>query len=268
MKRQLLFVTLISVFLLSSLTGCRSIKTTRKPTVETADVYQELLSSLAAEPSVTELTARVSFNLSGRKATGQIRMRRDRSVQIGVSVLGLLEVARVEFLPDKVVVMDRTSNRYAVCHYADLPLRNELGLDFNVIQAILWNRIFSPGVSADEMLSNIVLNETKALDGSPILRDRGYGYLFTVDRNNRLSITSNTVAGRGISVGYSDFKTVSKGFDYPMTFYVQIAAANAVSATLSFSSVSTEKGSWPDETGITSRMERVSIEELVESLEL
>ena len=92
--------------------------------------------SLLEPPPVQELTASLSLNLEGNKVNGQLRMRRGRSIQISASMLGLVEVARVEFLPDMVVVMDRFHNVYSVFHYADIPYRNELGLDFDVVQAL------------------------------------------------------------------------------------------------------------------------------------
>ena len=141
-----IYIILASAFTLL-LTECRTTGKAHKSGPETTDTHIETVKKLSNVDNASELTARLSFSLSGRKAAGQLRMRRDHSIQIGISVLGLVEVVRIEFLPDKVIVMDRTSNRYALCHYADLPLRNELGLDFNVVQALLWNRLFSPGAA-------------------------------------------------------------------------------------------------------------------------
>ena len=114
--------------------GCRSSSALKKQKEKQEQEDARLIHSLLEAPPVQELTASLSLNLNGTKVSGQLRMRRGRSIQISASMLGLVEVARIEFLPEMVVVMDKFHNVYSVCHYADLPYRNELGLDFEVVQ--------------------------------------------------------------------------------------------------------------------------------------
>ena len=270
MKRTGFLTLIIAVLLTFSMSGCGTSDKVHKSGAASADLHTETLKKLSKVENASELTARFSLNVSGRKASGQLRMRRDRSVQIGISLLGLVEVVRIEFLPEKVVIMDRTTNRYTVCHYADLPLRNELGLDFNVVQALFWNRLFSPGVADEtELLSNIVYNGTDELNGSSVFKERVYDYLFKVNPDRNLTLTSKTVSGSGLSVGYSDFRAVTEGFVFPMTLNLEMAGgANPLFATLTLSSVSTAKGNWPDETGVGRRMTKVTLDELTEGLSL
>ena len=72
-----------------------------------------MIHSLLEAPPVQELTSSLSLNLSGTKVSGQLRMRRGRSIQISASMLGLVEVARIEFLPEMVVIMDKFHNLYS-----------------------------------------------------------------------------------------------------------------------------------------------------------
>ena len=252
------------------LAGCRTSHSARKNKEPGMyDTSRETLHHLCSTGKVSELTARMSFNLSGQKAGGQLRMRRDHCVQISVSVLGLVEVARIEFLPDKVVVMDRTSNRYALCHYADLPFRNELGLDFNVVQALFWNRVFSPGSISESDLYNNVSYNGRNTDGSSTFIEKVYDYIFRVAGDDNLILTSKKIQGRGVSIGYSDFKTLSDGFVFPMVLNLEITdEIRRFSTSIALSSVSTAKGSWPDETGISRRMVKVSLDELTRGLSL
>lgn len=270
MKRTGLLYLVLSAAIVLLLAGCRTSGTARKSASVSTDTHLETLRGLSEVVNTSELTAKVSFNLSGQKASGQLRMRRDRSIQIGISLLGLVEVARIEFMPDKIVIMDRTSNRYALCHYADLPLRNDLGLDFNVVQALLWNRLFSPGAANEtEFLRNVVFSGTDGADGSYVYRERGYDYVFKVNPDRNLIQTSRTDSGRGVSIGYSDFRTVSDGFVFPMTMNLALDDGTiSVSASFTLSSVSTAKGSWPDETGVGRRMTKVSLDELLQGLSL
>ena len=270
MKRPGLKYIFLPAVMSLLLAGCRTSGTSRKSSSVSTDTHIETLRELSEVDNTSELTARVSFNLSGQKAGGQLRMRRDHSIQIGISLLGLVEVARIEFLPDKIVIMDRTSGRYALCHYADLPLRNELGLDFNVVQALLWNRIFSPGAANEtEFLRNVVFSGTDGTDGSSVFREREYDYIFKVNADRHLTRTSRTDSGRGVSIGYSDFRTVSDGFVFPMAMNLALDDETiSVSASFTLSSVSTAKGNWPDETGVGRRMTKVTLDELLQGLSL
>ena len=95
------------------LSSCRTISTARKEK-DRQEESDRLVHTLMEAPPVNELTASLSFNLQGTKVSGQLRMRCGRSIQISASMLGLMEVARIEFLPDMVVVMDRVHNLYSV----------------------------------------------------------------------------------------------------------------------------------------------------------
>ena len=213
-------------------------------------------------PPVNELTASLSFNLQGTKVSGQLRMRRGRSIQISASMLGLMEVARIEFLPDMVVVMDRVHNLYSVCHYADIPYRNELGLDFEVVQALLWNRIFSPGSeSMNDAVSNLRLQPV-AQDGTISIKDKEYGYTFLTDGKSRLDAVSKTGSTFRFNMKYTDFTALS-GLSIDV-----ITTKVDVNAAIKMSSVQTDNKNWSDRTPVTRRMKQVTLDELLDNLNL
>ena len=262
------FVKIILPILIAALLldGCRSSKVTRKEKAQ-QEQSVKLMQELISAPPVTELTASLSFNINGTKVSGQLRMRYGRSIQISASVLGLMEVARVEFLPDMVVVMDKMHNLYSVCHYADIPYRNELGLEFNVVQSLLWNRIFSPG-SEDP---NRAMAQLQVLEpdneGSVRIKESQYGYTFVTDGRDKLQAVKKAAAGYGFDMNYSDFTEVSGKWRYPYALQVEISdseSKNNISVKLS--SVSTDRKDWPDRTQVTRRMRQVSLDELLDNL--
>lgn len=251
------------------LAGCRSSSALRKKQVQQEQESARLVRTLLEDPPVQELTASLSLNLDGTKVSGQLRMRRGRSIQISASMLGLVEVARIEFLPEMVVVMDRFHNLYSVCHYADIPYRNELGLDFEVVQAFLWNRIFSPGSANQTDASTRLRIDRTDENGVVYIKDIECGYQFVTDGKERLDAISKAESGYRFRIDYSDFTAVSGKWMYPLTLTAAIRASGSdINFSAKMSSVSTERKNWPDRTQVSRRMKQVTLDELLDNLDL
>ena len=254
---------LIAVLLLG---GCRSSSSLRKQK-ERQEESVRLVHALMETPPVHELTASLSLNLNGTKVSGQLRMRRGRSIQISASMLGLVEVARIEFLPEMVVVMDKFHNLYSVCHYADIPYRNDLGLDFEVVQAFLWNRIFSPGSANQVDASTRLRVDRKDEQGAVYIKDIECGYEFISDGKDRLDAITKSGGGFRFRADYSDFTAVSGKWMYPLGLTADIKTSDSdIHLSVKMSSVSTENRNWPDRTQVTRRMRQVTLEELLDNL--
>ena len=263
MKRYSIIIPCFVLICLMS--GCRTSRMARS-SAKTEE--QRLVTTLLAPPAANELTASVSFNLSGRKVSGQLRMRRDRCIQLSASVLGLMEVGRVEFFPDRVVVMDRVHNVYSVCHYADIPYRNELGLDFEVVQAILWNRIFSPGSANAVDASTRINYQNTTPEGITSFKEMECSYTFLSDGKSLLS-TLKEGSGFSFRLDYSDFTALLKDFVYPLEQTYNLNTSSSVfKVIVKLSSASAGTGSWPDQTQVSRRMKQVTLDELLDNLEL
>jgi len=248
--------------------NCRSISSVRKEKIHEEE-NNRLVNTLMEAPVVSELTASLSINLQGTKVNGQLRMRRGRSIQLSASMLGLVEVGRIEFLPDMVVVMDRIHNLYSVCHYADIPYRNELGLDFEVVQALLWNRIFSPGSeNMNQAISNLRV-EDAAQDGTVSIKEKEYGYTFITDGKSRLSSVKKTGSSFRFNMNYTDFTALSGQWIYPLGLSIDVITTSVdVNAVIKMSSVQTDNKNWSDRTPVTRRMKQVSLDDLLDNLNL
>lgn len=263
--RQILPIVL-AAFILG---GCRSSSSLKKHREPQARETAKLVSTLLEAPPVREMTASLSLNIAGNKVNGQLRMRRGKSIQISVSMLGLVEVARIEFLPEMVVATDRIHNVYSVFHYADIPYRNELGLDFEVVQAFLWNRLFSPGTADVADAASKFVIEGSDDRGAVSIRDMECGYLFVSDGRDRLDAVSKTAGSFSFRIGYSDFTALSGGWKYPLEWTAQINTSGLqLGFSAKLSSVSADKKNWPDRTQVSSRMKLVSLQEMLDNLDL
>lgn len=251
------------------LAGCRSSSALKKKQEQQEQESARLVHVLLEKPPVQELTSSLSLNLNGTRVSGELRMRRGSSIQISASMLGLVEVARIEFLPEMVVVMDRFHNLYSVCHYADIPYRNELGLDFEVVQALLWNRIFSPGSANLTDASTRLRVDRMDEQGVVYIKDIECGYQFETDGKERVEAISKKEGGYKFRIDYSDFTAVSGKWMYPLSLTAVVNTSDSdINVSVKMTSVSTEKKNWPDRTQVTRRMKQVSLDELLDNLNL
>ena len=265
------YIRFIIPFILVALAfdGCRSSSTLSRQKEQQENENVMLVRSFLETPPVQTLTASLSFDINGTKVSGQLRMRRGRSIQISASMLGLVEVARVEFLPDMVVVMDRFHNLYSVCHYADIPYRNELGLNFEVVQALLWNRIFSPESTDITDACSRLWVERKDAQGAVRIKDIDCGYQFVTNGKDRLEAVTKSGNGYSFRIDYSDFTVVSGSWNYPLKLGVEVNLSGSGTNILAkLSSVSTEDRNWADRTSVSRRMRQVSLDELLDNLDL
>lgn len=266
MKNRIFHILVMAVAVLS-LAGCRSIRQTPTGADAKDASYVEVARKLASEPSVSEMTAKISTTVRNTSLSGQIRMRWNECVQVSVNLLGLAEIARVEFLPDKVVVIDRVNRRYSVCSYADFPGRNYTGLEFNVVQSIFWNRLFAPAhEGAAETASAMRLSESN--ETTMILKEKEYGFLFTVRKlNTLLTKVSKTQGGSGVTMEYSAFTRVDDNLIFPTVMDLDIDSDRLdESARIVLSGIDVRKGSWASQSKIASNLKKVGIDELIDGL--
>lgn len=264
MKRLARFsIAVVTAVLLASCSVLRRQAVTLNP-----EARESLITELASEPAACELTADVRYNLGGRSLNGQLRMRRGRCIQLSATLLGM-EIFRVEFFPDHIMIMNRSQNLYAQCHYADLPYRNELGLDYNMIEAMFWNRIFSPGRESAADISSVMTVGQRNADGTVEIRDMEWNHKFKADSKNRLTAFSKQGNGWNFTIGYSGFIEPVKGYGFPSDQKIELGILKTgnVVLELKLNGISISGGSWKDETQPTRRMSSVSLDRMLEFLD-
>lgn len=134
----------------AALTACSSSKSvTKAPAAEketTAAVYAKKITAnfqtaecLSAKASVEMQNGSKSYTLGG-----SLKMKKNDVIQISMTFLGM-EVARLEFTPDYVLLLDRFNKQYVKATYSDASFLKSASLDFYVLQSMFWNEIFIPG---------------------------------------------------------------------------------------------------------------------------
>ena len=119
-------------------------------------------STVAADNIVAGMSFNVKTGSRDLSMPGSLRMRKNEVIrlQITVPLLGS-EVARVEFTPDYVLVVDRLHKEYVKAHYADLDFLADNGIDFYALQALFWNQLHVPGKKT------LAQKDLKAFDADP-----------------------------------------------------------------------------------------------------
>lgn len=235
---------------------------------KTDDSYITLAKELTAAPKNPELTADVKIKIGMGSYDATLMMRWNESIRISVTPLGIMEIMRLECLPDMIVFVDRTSSRYAVEHYADVPYRNITGLDFYSLQALLWNKIFVPGYTdIESVVQRIKLSEMG--EHGTLFSSTEYDYNFTVDKSGKLVQTSKESLVYSVAANYLDFKPVADGVIFPHKVALEMHfAGNARTIEILLDDISVENSDWPNRVPISTKYQRCSIKEILDKFSL
>lgn len=146
--KHLLFATLtLTLLCFASCRGTKELTDTKHNIATTeAEAYKQKV--VAQNQSPECVTARLKFETisTGKQlsAGGHLRMKRDEVIQLSLQVLGF-EVAKLEFTPTEVLVVNRMEKEYVRATYADVAFLQRAGLDFYALQALFRGELFVPG---------------------------------------------------------------------------------------------------------------------------
>ena len=253
---------LLMLFFVAS---CGTTGTVKKQKLSKAeDNYVTLAKQMLDTPVNPEITADTKIKVGMGSYDATLKMRWNESIQISVTMLGIMEIIRIECLPDMIVFIDRSSQKYAVEHYADVPYRNFTGLDFYSLQALLWNKIFVPGYADPEMaIQKIKISEQT--ETGLTLTSTEYDYEFKIDSNKHLLQTSKSGLGYNVSVNYGNFKQMSESVVIPHNIDLEFNLTGHTSKIgIVLDDVSIEKGNWPNRTSVSTRYKRYKIKEILD----
>lgn len=95
---------------------------------------------------VADVSINVKAGSKDMTVPGSLRMRKDEVIRLQVTVpLIGNELARLEFTPSYVLVVDRIHKEYVKADYSELDFLKENGLSFYSLQALFWNQLLLPG---------------------------------------------------------------------------------------------------------------------------
>lgn len=271
MKRKSVNRVLLLLLLMSLLAGCA----TKKNRVAFSPVAVESAELVASSPAATLVhdglsgSTRLSANIGGKQfsSSGTLRIRKGEGIQIGITPLGLVEVACIEFFPAEARFIYKIGKEYACVPYSAVPFLKQSGIDYSMLESIFMNRLFLPG---DISIEKFLAGAEYSVDGSLVVatyKADGITYSFAFEKESRNLVSSRGKHSSGIEVvcNYSDFEQLD-GTSFPRKMVLEVnGIAKPVSLSFVSSNLKAGKVSFSPRK-ISSSYDKLEIEEVIKSL--
>lgn len=220
----------------------------------------------------------LNLNIDGKEfsVSGRLQMRQDEVIRITLTPFGLMEVGRLEFTPNYVLLVNRMDKQYVKAEYSKVSFLEANDIDFNMLQSIFWNRLFIPGNQKlnDSDLDKFAV-DFSGTDNNVISISNGkLNCQWEANKNTNL-IGKTTVT---YDKGGSEDATVTMQYDgyaplgvkqFPqnenITFAAKSLAGKKLSLGISMSGISTD-GNWDALTTVSDKYKEISAEEFFSRL--
>ena len=197
------------------------------------------------------------------------RMKRDDVVQLSLTFLGF-EVARMEFSPNDVLLIDRYNKRYVRAKYSDMKFLQQAGLDFNALQALFWGELFRPGHESvgngsDFQLASSGSHTLLSLNNTPQLK-----YVFSTLTEQAVidgmtAQNKNTTRNGKLEWKYADFTTLNNR-PFPTTMKCAVTGLGKnFGFSLTLSRIDHATG-WEGHTSVSSKYTPMKADDLLGKL--
>lgn len=228
------------------------------------------------------ISSKIKFTINtGRKdlsVSGSLRMKKDEVIRIQLTPFGLMEVGRLEFAKDYVLLMDRINKEYVKASYADVDFLQKNGLDFYALQALFWNQLFVPGEQkiTDSSLKKFSVTFNDAVANTIVSLKRGsMEYQWSADKTSgrlrSVDVTYNSKSSGKTTVtcNYGSFKPVGrKHFPTDITLLMKsdaVKSSKPMSVNISLDGIDTD-GDWDTYTSVSSKYRQVSVQDVMNRL--
>ena len=234
------------------LASCASNKNIQSsPKEEMKKEKESGIAAIAALSAITPDASRMQYLSSNIKLTlgvngektslkGKLRIQKDGGIQISITPLGLVEIACIEFLPNKIRLINKLFKSYTEIPYSEAKAIGLSGINYGVLESIFLNRVFL----ADGSPAHISLNEfTLSNTGNSYILATGkkdaMQYSFTIDKANgyMTQCGGKSSTGENIKCDYSKFKNLD-GILYPNRMCISFKGDIALSLDFEHSKLS------------------------------
>lgn len=222
------------------------------------------------------MVASIDFNLkSGKKditVSGKLSMKRGEVVRIQLTPMGLMEVGRMEFTKDSVLIMDRIHKQFLKSSYDQVSFLKNNGIDFNALQSLFWNQLFLPG---ETTLGKKQLDAFE-VEGTNISYQKGkMNYQWHTDDDverivSALATYNGTNSGKSLlGWEYADFKTFG-GKPFPAHQLITLntnakGAQKVINVGLTLKSMKADRD-WDTVTKVTGKYKPVKLEDVINQI--
>lgn len=219
------------------------------------------------------LTSKLKFSaaLGGQDVTvsGSLKMKRDDVIRIQLVPYGIMEVGRLEFTKDYVLIVDRINRQYVKAAYDDIDFLKSNGINFYSLQALFWNELFQPGKQRP-VLDDFTTTQN-AVQVNVRMDKNSMQYEWDTNRQDgQITAThvkhlSNGSADAQMDWKYQSFKPLGKQM-FPNDMQVNVKAkGKTLNVGLELSSIKTD-GGFELRTDISGKYKKVDANEIFRKL--
>ena len=218
----------------------------------------------------------VSMDGKNTSTSGHLRMKKDDVIQISLldPIAGLLELIRIEFTKDMMLMVDRYNKKYIYVPYEQVDFLKKCDIDFIALENLFWNHIFVPAKQQPEPddFQFEAPDSSEPVGWKDVLLkyvDEHLTYCFTTSQADKrlveTLITGNRDKDSKFAFKYNDFK-LFQGTDFPNEMVMSFIMGNK-NASLSFilSSVKNKSG-WETRTKIPTKYSKEDPERIFRSI--
>ena len=262
--------------LVLAFSSCSSTKTLKKPhsiegMTERAYVENVITNAGGWDALTGKMTLAVDLGEKGvTKVNGMLRIKRNKVIQMSITPLLGIEVARIEISPDGVLVIDRMNKRYVKASFAEVMVLTNADLNFHTLQSLFMNELFLPGKNSVTIrdLSAYHIDVDVANVMLEVKKQKRFSYRFhTQAPEALLKETHIGLIGTpyGLKWKYDDFRLLEHK-RFPMEMYVSfIGGKKPLEASFKLSRLSTESN-WDAHTELSKKYKQVELEDILKLL--
>ena len=278
----------IAVLAVLALTACGTVKQT--PTVKTQTTTAQVKQPAKAVEYVRKVNDNavyaknivskidLTLNAQGRdiNVSGRLNMRRDEVIRITITPFGLMEVGRLEFTPEYVLLINRMEKEYVKATYNDVDFLKANGLDFYALQALFWNELFQPSKKnlTDTDLMMFSADMTQTTDRHITFNSGKLNFDWTIDvaktliNNALITYAKGTAQASTVTMEYGDFVPMgSKRFPSKekVTFSTKSMSTGKLSMLLMLNKI-TNDTNWETRTAVSDKYKQISAQQFFSKL--
>ena len=221
----------------------------------------------------------VAAGKSDLTCDAKFSMRRDEIIRLQMLIpIIRSEIARIDFTPEYVLLVDRYHKEYIKASYKDVSFLADNGISFYSLQALFWNQLFLPGEKAldESQLKKFVCNLVSVATTVPVTFANGnIKYEWTTDKATAqinaadVSYSSAQHGTSSLHWTYSNFRNVAgKPFPLSQQFTVKTGITGkeqSAQLTVKMSSPKTTSD-WDTKTELSSKYKKIEASDILKKL--
>lgn len=276
MSKRPYYISAVIMFILLAFSSCKSIRSTYKPDAVTMMEKREFFDHhLEVLPNFNYFDARLNVNINtGDKQLSSrvnLKMVKDQAFQLSVQPLLGIEMFRIIFTTERLLIIDRMNKRYLEEDYTALKGKLPIGLNYYSLQALFINQMFLPNKKAPSMkdmnLYDFEVTNTAYEFTTHDAMKLQYHFIFDGDKRLVSTQMADRISQYQLYWDYMQFESLGRGKIFPKEMNVNLQYNGFTKGYLNilYSRIDTS-GPIEINYSIPSKYKRVSYEEIMKSL--